>query len=98
MFNGRRQPSNDGTSRMTRECQVRFCERLGVKFPGPTRQIRRFRSHARNPTHVGCEEQSGNRRRVAKATRMPSRPGEFHPEPLTDPDLNLSIHPARAID
>ena len=38
MFNGRRQPSNDGTSRMTRECQVRFCERLGVKFPGPTRQ------------------------------------------------------------
>src|SRR5258708_12447038 len=27
--------------------------------------------------------------------RWPSRPGEFHPEPLTDPDLNLSIHPAR---
>jgi putative ABC transport system substrate-binding protein len=26
-----------GTSRMTRECQVRICERLGVKFPGPTR-------------------------------------------------------------
>jgi hypothetical protein len=38
MFNGRRQPSCDGTSRMTRECQVRICERLGVKFPGPTRQ------------------------------------------------------------
>jgi hypothetical protein len=29
---------------------------------------------------------------------MPSRPGEFHPEPLTDPDLILSHHPARAID
>jgi hypothetical protein len=29
--------------------------------------------------------------------RGPSRPGEFHPEPLTEPDLNLSIHPARAI-
>ena len=28
---------------------------------------------------------------------MPSRPRELHPEPLTDPDLNLSIHPARAI-
>src|SRR5215469_8689362 len=27
----------------------------------------------------------------------PSRPGESHPEPFTDPDLNLSIHPARAI-
>jgi hypothetical protein len=38
MFNGRRQPSCDGTSRMTRECQVRICERLGVKFPGPTRR------------------------------------------------------------
>jgi hypothetical protein len=37
MFNGRRQPSCGGTSRMTRECQVRICERLGVKFPGPTR-------------------------------------------------------------
>src|SRR5258708_22694521 len=37
MSNGRRQPSRGGTSRMTRECQVRICERLGVKFPGPTR-------------------------------------------------------------
>ena len=42
MFNGRRQPSRGGTSRMTRECQVRFCEGLGVKFPGPTRQLRQF--------------------------------------------------------
>ena len=40
MFSGRRQPSCDGTSRMTRECQVRICERLGVKFPGPTRHAR----------------------------------------------------------
>jgi hypothetical protein len=29
---------------------------------------------------------------------LPSRPSEFHPEPLTDPDLILSHHPARAID
>src|SRR5580692_991177 len=28
---------------------------------------------------------------------MPSRPGEFHPEPLTEPDVILSHHPARAI-
>jgi hypothetical protein len=27
---------------------------------------------------------------------LPSRPGEFHPEPLTDPDLTLSRYPARA--
>ncbi len=29
---------------------------------------------------------------------LPSRPREFHPEPLTEPDVNLSIHPARAIE
>jgi hypothetical protein len=29
-------------------------------------------------------------------TFPPSRPGEFHPEPLTDPDMRLSPHPARA--
>jgi hypothetical protein len=42
MFNGRRQPSRGGTSRMTRECQVRICEKLGVKFPGPTRHFRQI--------------------------------------------------------
>ena len=26
---------------------------------------------------------------------LPSRPGEFHPEPSQIPDVNLSIHPAR---
>jgi hypothetical protein len=34
---GRRQSSVSGTSRMNREIHVRSCERLGVKFPGPTR-------------------------------------------------------------
>jgi hypothetical protein len=33
---------------------------------------------------------------TAVATPVPSRPREFHPEPLADPDLNLSIYPARA--
>ena len=37
-FGGRRQPSLGGTSRMNREIHVRICERLGVKFPGATRQ------------------------------------------------------------
>jgi hypothetical protein len=37
-FSGRRHPSCDGTSRMMREYQVRFCERFGVKLPGPPRQ------------------------------------------------------------
>jgi hypothetical protein len=31
---------------------------------------------------------------VAKS--RPSRPGEFHPEPLTDPCLTVSSHTARA--
>src|SRR5215471_3925989 len=43
MINGRRQSSCDGTSRMNREVHVRFCERLGVQFPGPTRQNQDFR-------------------------------------------------------
>src|SRR3974390_674308 len=41
IFNGRRQPSRGGTSRMNREVQVRICERLGVQFPGPTRLVSR---------------------------------------------------------
>src|SRR5260370_20176101 len=51
MSNGRWQPSRGGTSRMTRECQVRICERLGVKFPGPTRQS--LRTHIANG-FAGC--------------------------------------------
>ena len=31
---------------------------------------------------------------AGRSDEMPSRPGEFHPEPLTDPDLTLSRHPA----
>ena len=38
-FGGRRQPSVSGTSRISREAYVRFCERLGVKSPGPTRRV-----------------------------------------------------------
>jgi hypothetical protein len=37
---GRRQPSEGGTSRMNREIHVRICERLGVKSPGATRPRR----------------------------------------------------------
>jgi hypothetical protein len=39
-FDGGRQLSTDGTSRMNREVQVRICEGLGVKFPGPTRRAK----------------------------------------------------------
>src|ERR1017187_9673127 len=40
-FGGRRQPLSGGTSRVNREVYARFCERLGVKLPGPTRRGRR---------------------------------------------------------
>ena len=39
---------------------------------------------------------SGHDADIVGAPQMPSRPGEFHPEPLTDPDVILSHHPARA--
>ena len=35
--------------------------------------------------------------RLPALTLWPSRPGEFRPEPLTEPDLSLSTYPARAI-
>ena len=35
---GGRQLSLDGTSRVTGDSPARFCERLGVKFSGPTRR------------------------------------------------------------
>jgi len=41
---GRRQPSAGGTSRGTGHGQARICERLGAKFPGPTRQQETERS------------------------------------------------------
>jgi hypothetical protein len=44
------------------------------------------------------EPDGKNRHRGAVARSPPSRPGEFHPEPLTEPDLDLSTHPARASD
>src|SRR6266849_5349598 len=28
---------------------------------------------------------------MVRLQRLPSRPGEFHPEPLTDPDLSFSL-------
>jgi hypothetical protein len=43
-----------------------------------------------------CSERRSPEQSRAQRLSRPSRPGEFHPEPLTDPDLTLSRHPARA--
>src|ERR1700704_2646360 len=68
-FSGRRQPSCDGTSRMMREYQVRFCEGLGVKFPGSTR-------HFLPPSFVvgggGCSSVSGRQK-----TRFSEKPASI---------------------
>ena len=43
-----------GTSRISREAYVRFCERLGVRFPGSTRrpQLSSWGSNHANPRLV----------------------------------------------
>ena len=51
IINGRRQPSCGGASRMNREVHVRFCEGLGVKCPGPTRQSRQLGYAATSAVH-----------------------------------------------
>ncbi len=83
MFNGRRQPSRGGTSRMTRECQVRFCERLGVRFPGPTRQNRNSqRVHgisALPPTGDAAERPDGSSVTFMLVSGTPRRRRMFEP-------------------
>src|SRR5215471_3320031 len=66
-FNGRRQPSCGDTSRMNREVHVRFCEGLGVKFPGPTRPERRF---AAMPQSFRNRRSTGLTAEVAKTALM----------------------------
>jgi hypothetical protein len=54
---GRRQSSVGGTSRISQEAYVRFCERLGVQLPGPTRRSagdrRPYADLARHPPAMG---------------------------------------------
>ena len=45
---------------------------------------------------VSFQGNCGSGRRAVETSKMPSRPGELHPESLTDPDVILSHHPARA--
>ena len=56
---------------------------------------RPLRRRSGRPSAVGSPL-AGQLRRSALISRCRVRPGEFHPEPLTDPDLTLSRHPARA--
>jgi hypothetical protein len=69
IINGRRQPSCGDTSRMNREVHVRFCEGLGVKFPGPTRPS------LPSPAPVG----NGSYRGISCRTRQLSTRAESDP-------------------
>src|SRR5271169_7214439 len=69
-----RQLSVDGTSRVTGDGQARFCEGLGVKFPGATRLVsRRTRFFWSTPCctrdegrsfGAGFQEQASNNRKL----------------------------------
>ena len=79
MLNGRRQPSLGRTSRVNREVYARFCERLAVRFRGPTRQlaVRNFsgddgRRHHSKPDWRHCPtRQSGCRLEFAIDKHIP---------------------------
>src|SRR6266404_2285609 len=69
-FSGRRQPSRGDTSRMNREVQVRICEGLGVKLPGPTRPTLRYLRCSKSAGyHTGRDANV-----IAKAARDPKLP------------------------
>ena len=82
-----------------------FCTERGI---APIAQVlfwRRFRKQASAnslcypPVRFPLRDLRTERRdQPSTSSLLPSRPREFHPEPLTDPDLTLSHHPARAID
>ncbi len=70
MFSGRRLPSCDGMSRMMREYHVRFCEGLGVKFPGPTRQLETFPALPRMSVAGGKADAIGMKADVGLECRL----------------------------
>ena len=81
LINGRRQPSCDGTSRISRETYVRLCERLGVKSPGSTWHQHRFKHTPRTstsppiPGHIAASHRSATK--SADARRGAAHAGEL---------------------
>ncbi len=80
IFNGRRQPSSGGTSRMMREYQVRnYVRDFGVKIPGSTRPPRIHGELLKLGIDIGQTS-------VAKVYRQATRPtvprlGDVPPQP-----------------
>ena len=80
----RRQASVSGTSRMNREVNVRFCERLGVKFPGPTLlyarqlQLSGVGTVPIQARKLGRSRRAGRESRLSRPRRMLSGLAEDH--------------------
>ena len=80
---------------------VRYYGKVAKKFCMPTPQLTSAYGYKRKSScpksksalPPGTDVPDG----VAVGPVLPSRPGEFHPEPLTEPDVILSHHPAHAI-
>ena len=64
----------------------------------PRERIAGFKMLLKGGTVIPQDQNSITIIRSLPHGHVPSRPGEFHPEPLTDPDLTLSRHPARATE
>jgi len=70
----------------------------GPWFPLPVGPVPGYRTRRKEHTFpiVRDEFRPAIPRSACSPALPPSRPGELHPEALTDPDLSLSTHPARA--
>ena len=53
--------SRDDTSRRNREVHIRICERLGVKFPGPTRQNPTFSARRKRSAQTSTARPAGTK-------------------------------------
>jgi hypothetical protein len=87
----------NGTSRVNREIYARFCERLGVKFPGPTRRTGHLVLHAckRYPQLQGAVLDLPGAIAIGReyverspcANRIELIAGDFFLDPLPEADL-----------
>jgi hypothetical protein len=67
-----------------------------IRGPEAVNLMRGVRTFESSPVAVGMPVTRHRRVAPGNFTPRPSGPGEFHPEPLTDPCLSLSTHTARA--
>src|SRR5271157_1052225 len=91
----RRRPR--GRQRTARgRCGARNLHRRGLSPHAPRRSPGALQAFSKRfPRFLQGFSKESKEFQVARP-QSPSRPGESHPEPLTDPDVRLSPHPARA--